>query len=344
MLPEDEEAREVQEYCEEIGCQVPFLTREELHALGAGLLLGEGGNGSVRLVRLENGGLAVVKELLVADQLLPVLREASFMLQLGGAGGAPRLLGKLCCHACRRREALILHELYVAIVRGVEWRDLRCMGVCVAGVCHSPPALVQEFVGHTYDKYLEVCSVNGFLASLQAVCQCLEEVHAKGVVHNDLKCNNITFSGLVSEPHFHIIDFGWASSSGSVVVEKQEEESDEDSCSEEEEGSCSRQAPWMAPEVFGGRRVFPSGDVYSLGVLMDRLMDRCPHGFLTGPIMSLSRSCTVLEASRRPSLSRVAHCLAILARSLTPHQLAQYFEGVQQQEEEEKEEGDQYEE
>ncbi|XP_063865339.1 probable serine/threonine-protein kinase kinX [Scylla paramamosain] len=287
-----EEAKAVQGYCEVIRRQVPVLTKAELHGLGGGLLLGVGGFGSVRLVGQENGAPAVVKELLQADQLLPVLKEATFLLQLGGAGGAPRLLG----------------------------------------VCQAPPALVQEFVGQTYDTYLEVCSVKGFLESLQAVCQCLEEVHAKGIVHNDLKWNNITFSGSVNAPRFHIIDFGWASSSGSVVVEKEEGQSDEDSFTE---ASHSRQAPWMAPEVFGGGRVFPSGDVYSLGFLMGCLMDRCPHDFLTGPLRSLSRSCTARDASRRPSLARVAHCLAILASILTPHQLDQYFEEAEEEEEEE---------
>ncbi|KAK8375336.1 hypothetical protein O3P69_008301 [Scylla paramamosain] len=294
-----EEAKAVQGYCEVIRCQVPVLTKAELHGLGGGLLLGVGGFGSVRLVGQENGAPAVVKELLQTDQLLPVLKEATFLLQLGGAGGAPRLLG----------------------------------------VCQAPPALVQEFVGQTYDTYLEVCSVKGFLESLQAVCQCLEEVHAKGIVHNDLKWNNITFSGSVNAPRFHIIDFGWASSSGSVVVEREEGQSDEDSFIEEDEGSHSRQAPWMAPEVFGGGRVFPSGDVYSLGFLMGCLMDRCPHDFLTGPLRSLSRSCTARDASRRPSLARVAHCLAILASILTPHQLDHYFEEAE--EEEEKKEEDQ---
>ena len=72
---------------------VPFLTRTELHSLGGGRLLGEGGFGRVRLVTWENGDLAVVKELLQDGQLLPVLAEATMLLQLSGAGGAPKLLG-----------------------------------------------------------------------------------------------------------------------------------------------------------------------------------------------------------------------------------------------------------
>ncbi len=104
-----EEAKAVQGYCEVIRRQVPVLTKAELHGLGGGLLLGVGGFGSVRLVGQENGAPAVVKELLQADQLLPVLKEATFLLQLGGAGGAPRLLGNLCCHACIHRKTPILY-------------------------------------------------------------------------------------------------------------------------------------------------------------------------------------------------------------------------------------------
>lgn len=74
-------------YCDFIQRHVPFLTRAEMQSLGGGRLLGEGGFGHVRLVTWENGTPAVVKELLQARQLLPVLAEATMLLQLSGAGG-----------------------------------------------------------------------------------------------------------------------------------------------------------------------------------------------------------------------------------------------------------------
>lgn len=47
-------------------------------------------------------------------------------------------------------------------------------------------------------------------------CRHLGEVHDKGIVHNDLKIDNVTFSGSVHEPTYHIIDLGWASCIGRV--------------------------------------------------------------------------------------------------------------------------------
>ncbi|KAK8376744.1 hypothetical protein O3P69_009987 [Scylla paramamosain] len=298
MFANEDVRRDVKELREDIQRHVPFLTKEELHSLEGERLLGVGGFGCVRLVTWENGTLAVVKELLQADQLVPVLTEASMLLQLRGAGGAPRLLG----------------------------------------VCQSPPALVQEFVGHTYDRYLSVCSVKEFLASLEGVCHCLQEVHDKGVVHNDLKWNNITFTGTVAAPHFHIIDFGLASCSASAEWGNTASEEADEENSEEDEDSLSRNTPWVAPEVYTGGRVSPSGDVYSLGFLMSEVVEWCAHGFLTGPLCSLSRVCTVRDASRRPSLARVAHCISILAKSLTLHQLAQKL--IPGDEEEDEDEGE----
>ena len=144
--------------------------------------LGEGrllGAGSYGSVRqlVYEGTEAIKKELLDEVSCLELLREAHFLVQMNGAGGVPRLLA----------------------------------------VCQTPPVLVQEFVGQTYEKYLYACSVGGFLNSLISLSQRLGEIHAKGIVHNDLKVNNITFTGTVSEPVFHIIDFGLACRVGQVA-------------------------------------------------------------------------------------------------------------------------------
>ena len=127
------------------------------------------------------GTEAVVKEPLEDDALPSLLGEARILLELNGDGGAPRLLA----------------------------------------VCTTPPALVQEFVGQIYDEYLGRCSVGGFLKSLTSICQRLGEVHAKELVHNDLKVNNITFTGTVCQPVFHIIDFGLGCRLGQAAVEYQ---------------------------------------------------------------------------------------------------------------------------
>ncbi|KAG0716234.1 hypothetical protein GWK47_010198 [Chionoecetes opilio] len=77
-------------------------------------------------------------------------------------------------------------------------------------VCAAPPALLQEYVGITYDNFLRNCSLENFLNSLTSICERLQEVHAKDIVHNDLKFINITYTVTIAEPVFHIIDLGWA--------------------------------------------------------------------------------------------------------------------------------------
>ncbi|KAG0712397.1 hypothetical protein GWK47_018563 [Chionoecetes opilio] len=215
------------------------------------------------------------------------------MLELNGAGGVPRL----------------------------------------RAVCAAPPALLQEYVGITYDNFLRNCSVENFLNSLTSICERLQEVHAKDIVHNDLKFNNITYTGTIIEPVFHIIDLGWACHSGQVAAEQvfpdsvySDEEEDEDDLSDEYEGAASDDRfPWMAPENGARRPVFCSGDVYSLGYILDIAVWRCDQTFLTEPLTKVSRLCNAKDPARRPSLRHVAMAVTFLVRQLTPQQLRETF-------------------
>ncbi|MPC23725.1 hypothetical protein E2C01_016786 [Portunus trituberculatus] len=45
----------------------------------------------------------------------------------------------------------------------------------------------------------------------------MQEVHAQGVVHNNLKADNTTGSGGVHGPVLHVIDLGWAFLAGHVA-------------------------------------------------------------------------------------------------------------------------------
>lgn len=293
---------------------VPFMTQQQLRSLGTGRLLSVGGYGSVRQLTCYDGTEAVIKELF-SYELTPLLREARVLVELNGAGGVPRLLG----------------------------------------VCLTPPALVQEFVGETYDKFLALCSIEGFLRSLIRLIHLLGEVHAVGFIHNDLKMNNITFTGSVIQPLFHIIDFGWACRAGQVVVKCDRpvrvarnknstiykgrmdfslftsdddvtvEDEDTDYTYSRKEADSEETAPWMAPEVFGGRQVWPSGDVYGFGYLVDHVLTDCPQIFLTAPLRQLADACSTWDPEHRPLLSQVAADITTLTQLLTSQQLAQKF-------------------
>ena len=157
--------------------RVPFITEQYLRYQNTIRYLGCGANGSVTLIQYQ-GSEAVVKHLFEDDALREVLFEARCMVELNGAGGAPRL----------------------------------------KAVCLTPAALVMDYVGKTYDKYVVKCSLDDFLNSLISISERLGEVHAKGIIHNDLKAYKITFTGTISDPTFHIIDFGWASNIGEPAL------------------------------------------------------------------------------------------------------------------------------
>ena len=79
----------------------------------------------------------------------------------------------------------------------------------------------------------------------------------------------------------------------------------------------------MAPEAVTGRPVSTSGDVYSLGILVEIVMEKFQHTFLTAPLRRLSVMCTAWDPTQRPSLTHVAHGIARLTQHLTPQQLSE---------------------
>ena len=185
----------------------------------------------------------------------------------------------------------------------------------------QPHTIIQEFVGECYDKFLLQCSVDGVLRSLGLLCRCLGEVHARGGVHNDLKVDNITVSGGVHRPVLHVIDLGWACRAGRVAG---------DFTLETGEGGAPREGfaahcPWMAPEVRTRRPVFPSGDVFSLGHMLQVLAGICIQPWLAVPLWRLGQRCTREDPSCRPSLREVALAIAALRRGLLQCQLQEAF-------------------
>lgn len=263
------------------------------------------------------GGAAVLKELHDPAGRDLLLKEARLAMELDGAGGVPRVLA----------------------------------------VCPNPAAMVLEFVGRTYDEFVLKCHVGGLLESLASVCRRLGEIHARGIVHNDVKINNITFTGGVQRPVFHIIDLGWACRAGQVAGEFIAESTrkaraarrrpvmatSEASCSsveasadetydyryEDDAEDSEFEFGWMAPEVRVRQPVWPSGDVYSLGFLLKEVLSvsGCRQDFVAAPLRRLADQCSAWDPRRRPGLSRVELDLARLREQLSPRRLAQSLRG-----------------
>ncbi|XP_037790074.1 mitogen-activated protein kinase 12-like [Penaeus monodon] len=124
------------------------------------------------------------------------------------------------------------------------------------GLCESPPALLMSRAGScTLDDALwhKTLSEAQLLEVALRLCRRVKEIHAKGVVHNDLKTNNIMLS---ADLDVHIIDFGLASPEHALTKR------DIQDCFPD----------WLAPEVLlgGGRNTFAS-DVYSVGHVLSEI-------------------------------------------------------------------------
>lgn len=162
-------------------------------------------------------------------------------------------------------------------------------------------------MGDTYYSYLKKCSINGLLNSLASICHMLDEVHAKGFIHNDLKGNNITYNGSVEDPVIHIIDFGMACRIGQPLKLFRNRGWIHSIISV---FSYLKGGFWMAPETMRGDPMFPSGDVYSFGCLVDRLLARntYPSAVMT-PLKNIACECMRLDPSVRPALTHVAQMI-----------------------------------
>ncbi|KAG7163078.1 Mitogen-activated protein kinase kinase 2-like [Homarus americanus] len=173
-----------------------------------------------RLYRLGDGTFGCVDLVLYKGQVLAMkthkgiiakdlAKEVNYHLHLDGAGGAPRI------HA----------------------------------VCLQSYAVLMDYTGVTYDKYLKIATPKEKLKSLIKIAESLCEIHDKHIIHNDLKVNNITVTFQGEEPELHLIDFGMATAPGTAVRRG-------DGCY------------WMAPDFEYGEAASSFSDIYSFGKLV----------------------------------------------------------------------------
>ena len=120
---------------------------------------------------------------------------------------------------------------------------------------------------------------------------CFDDMHRKGVLHNDIKTDNILVEIKPDDIQPYIIDFGMASfrTGGRLMAPS--------GCSD-----CSSYDDYLAPEVRKCELSSPKSDIYSLGkVLYEIAYYFCDD---LGP---LSVDMCADVAKDRPSLKEVAH-------------------------------------
>jgi serine/threonine-protein kinase len=137
----------------------------------------------------------------------------------------------------------------------------------------------------------------GRLASAEGaqVAEGLAYAHAHGVVHRDLKPGNLlrTTDGVVK-----IADFGIARAAEETRVTQI--------------GTVLGTLRYLAPEQAEGRDVGPEADVYSLGVVLEELLDEKPRS-----VRRLLERCRDRDPRRRPAAGDVAALLRAQTASAT---------------------------
>src|SRR4029077_11198588 len=115
----------------------------------------------------------------------------------------------------------------------------------------------------------------------------LAHAHSRGVVHRDLKPANLLRS---TSGRVKIADFGIARAAEETRVTQI--------------GTVLGTLRYLAPEQAEGRDVGPEADVYSLGVVLDELIDQKPRS-----IRRLLERCRDRDPRRRPAAGDLAAAL-----------------------------------
>jgi serine/threonine-protein kinase len=132
-----------------------------------------------------------------------------------------------------------------------------------AGVtdCGSPYIVLEALVGETLHDYLERngnMPSNRALPLLRQLAEGLRAVHAKGIVHGDVKPKNVFLCGPVDAPEsVKLIDFGLARPTSPDVSELDGE-------------TIAGTLEYLAPEQAVADAMDPRSDIYAFGVIAFR--------------------------------------------------------------------------
>lgn len=120
----------------------------------------------------------------------------------------------------------------------------------------SEKFIVMEYVeGGTIRQQVPFSSVNSALSAAIVIGEALQEAHSKGIVHRDIKADNIMMS---AKGQIKVMDFGLAKLKGSLKLTRT--------------SNTIGTLAYMAPEQIQGGEVDSRSDIFSFGVLLFEML------------------------------------------------------------------------
>ncbi|KAK3876105.1 hypothetical protein Pcinc_019082 [Petrolisthes cinctipes] len=175
---------------------------------------------------------------------------------------------------------------------------------CLLGISLKPLALVTTFHGPlTLNQALksETTPPMLLMRSLQQVVNIVSGFHARSLIHNDIKSNNILLCLMDEAPWVRstVIDLGAVTLKGGQPYKGM--------------GFRWKDYPFSSPELVTGGQVTEASDVYSLGWLLKEVLLRFPT---SSPIRKKMKGdvmrCLDHNRNLRPSLTDLQTLLAMI--------------------------------
>lgn len=124
-----------------------------------------------------------------------------------------------------------------------------------AGETEGNPFIVMEFVQGKTLRENETPPLLDALRMAGKICRALDHAHSKGIIHRDLKLENI----VITDPqNLKLMDFGLARTADDVRLT--------------EEGAIMGTLAYLAPELIQGQPASAQSDLYAFGVILYQLL------------------------------------------------------------------------
>jgi serine/threonine protein kinase len=199
-----------------------------------------------------------------------------------------------------------------------------------ASGCPGRPYFVMELVaGVPITAYCDEHSftIDERLSLFQQVCHAVQHAHQKGVIHRDIKPNNVLVSTQDGQPLAKVIDFGIAKATQTPLTDK---------TLFTDFRQLIGTPAYMSPEqAEGSLDIDTRSDVYSLGVLLYELLAGSPpfdpHQLRSKSFSELQRTIREVEpptpSARISSLDAETQFVTATRRQTEPRRLKQLIRG-----------------